>query len=74
MPDYLGSATQPRITSLPAREPSPSISVDFDGWILPKAGVAFVWVLESEVVRRRGERDISQPQSPVNTGLAGNRL
>ena len=34
----------------PPSEPTPSIALRFDGWILPKAGVAFVWVLEDEVV------------------------
>lgn len=34
---------------LPASGPTPSIALRFDGWILPKAGVAFVWVLDSEM-------------------------
>jgi hypothetical protein len=52
--DYITSARQPRVSRLPASDPTPSIEVGFDGWVLPKAGVAFVWVLEDEVraVRR----------------------
>ena len=34
---------------LPASGPTPSIALGFDGWILPKAGAAFVWVLEGEM-------------------------
>jgi hypothetical protein len=32
-----------------ATAPTPSIALRFDGWMLPKAGVAFVWVLEREI-------------------------
>jgi hypothetical protein len=49
MVDYIASATQPVISQTLATDPSPSVSVSFDGWVLPKAGVAFVWVLDSEM-------------------------
>jgi hypothetical protein len=48
--DYIASSMQPSLSRLPASEPTPSIALNFDGWILPKAGVAFVWVLEREMV------------------------
>lgn len=58
--DYIASARQPRIMrGGGATEPSPSIEIGFDGWVLPKAGVAFVWVLEQEMAgvdRGRGAR------------------
>jgi hypothetical protein len=47
--DYIASAERARISRTPADEPTPSIEIGFDGWVLPKAGVAFVWVLEDEV-------------------------
>jgi hypothetical protein len=47
--DYIASSTQPRVSRLPASGPTPSVDVSFDGWVLPKAGVAFVWVLDSEM-------------------------
>jgi hypothetical protein len=47
--DYIASSRQPGLTRLPPSEPTPSIGLQFDGWILHKAGVAFVWVLESEM-------------------------
>jgi hypothetical protein len=43
------SSRQPGLTRLSASEPTPSIGVSFDGWMLPKAGVAFVWVLQREM-------------------------
>jgi hypothetical protein len=47
--DYIAGAHQPRIAQLPASDPTPSVEVSFDNWVFPKGGVAFVWVLESEL-------------------------
>lgn len=47
--DYIASAARPTISQSAATDPSPSVAVTFDGWVLPKAGVAFVWVLEGEI-------------------------
>lgn len=46
--DYFSSARQPRVTRLPASGPTPSIELNLDGWVMPKAGVGFVWVLDGE--------------------------
>ena len=58
--DYIAGSSQPRLSRLPASGPTPSITVGFDGWILSKAGAAFVWVLEGElgaVPRQEGQLD-----------------
>lgn len=47
--DYIAAAKQPAISRVSAADPSPSVSLAFDGWVLPKAGVAFSWVLEREI-------------------------
>lgn len=47
--DYIASASRPAISQTAASDPSPTASVTFDGWVLPKSGVAFVWVLETEI-------------------------
>ena len=47
--DYIASSRDAGLSRLPASAPTPSIALRFDGWVLPKAGVGFVWVLESEV-------------------------
>ncbi|HEY3684230.1 MAG TPA: hypothetical protein VGL93_14435 [Streptosporangiaceae bacterium] len=52
MLDYIASAQEPRISRTPDSIPTRSAEVAFDGWVLPKAGVAFVWVLENEVSGR----------------------
>lgn len=52
--DFIASAQQPRILRSPASVPSPSVEIGFDGWIFPKSGVVFVWVLESEMHRAAG--------------------
>ena len=56
--DYLGDAAQSHLTQLPASDLTPSIEVSYDGWLLPKGGVAFVWVLDSELETsvQRGSR------------------
>jgi hypothetical protein len=46
--DYIAGADRARITSLPPTDPTPSVEVSFDGWVLPKGGVAFTWTLDSE--------------------------
>ena len=45
--DFIASASEPRIVRTP--EPALSVSVAFDGWVFPKSGVAFVWVLDEEL-------------------------
>lgn len=47
--DYIAAAKQPTISRVPADAPSPSVSLSFDGWIMPKGGAGFVWVLDDEV-------------------------
>lgn len=49
--DYIAGARRPRIAQLPASDPTPSVEISFDGWVFPKGGVAFVWVLEAELTR-----------------------
>jgi hypothetical protein len=47
--DYIASSRQPGPSRLEPTAPTPSIALRFDGWMLPKAGVGFVWVLEREM-------------------------
>lgn len=47
--DYIAGAQASRITQLPATDPTPSVEISFDGWVFPKGGVAFTWVLEREI-------------------------
>jgi hypothetical protein len=54
--DYIAGAGKPRITQLPASDPTPSVEISYDGWVFPKGGLAFVWVLESEVARRSASK------------------
>jgi hypothetical protein len=45
---YFGSAQRTRVTKVPGN----SVSVSFDGWVMPKGGVAFVWMVEGELGER----------------------
>jgi hypothetical protein len=47
--DYVASSRQPVLSRLPAAGSTPSIALRFDGWVMPKAAAAFVWVLEEEM-------------------------
>jgi hypothetical protein len=47
----IAGARQPQIAQLPANDPTPSVEIGCDGWVFPKGGVAFVWVLESELAK-----------------------
>jgi|SRR5579884_2340062 len=51
--DYIAGSSPPRIQSLPASDAVPSVQVAYDGWVFPKGGVAFVWVLEEEMSTQR---------------------
>jgi hypothetical protein len=47
--DFIASAQQPHTARSPKSLPGRSVSIGFDGWVFPKSGVAFVWVLEDEL-------------------------
>lgn len=49
--DFIASAQQPHTLRSPKSVPGRSVSISFDGWVFPKSGVAFVWVLEEEIGR-----------------------
>jgi hypothetical protein len=46
--DYFASNQQSRLEQTSADVPAKTIDVGFDGWVFPRSGVAFVWVLEDE--------------------------
>lgn len=48
--DFIASAQPTRITTAPKSIPAPSVELGFDGWVFPKSGVGFVWVLDAEMV------------------------
>ncbi|HEX3779763.1 MAG TPA: hypothetical protein VHX38_08835 [Pseudonocardiaceae bacterium] len=47
--DFIASSEPTRIDQTPASAPTRSIDIGFDGWIFPRSGVAFIWVLEDEM-------------------------
>jgi hypothetical protein len=46
--DFIAGAQAARVQRSPASVPTPNVSIDYAGWVFPRSGVAFVWVLESE--------------------------
>lgn len=51
--DMIASSTQSRVVRTPESVPTPSVAVGFDGWVFPRSGVVFVWVLEVELASGR---------------------
>ena len=49
--DYVAGARQHKISQLPAADPTPTVAVDFDGWVFPMGGVAFGWVFDAQVAK-----------------------
>ncbi|WP_160050484.1 hypothetical protein [Nocardiopsis sp. FR4] len=47
--DLIASAQKARISKSPASVPKLTVELGFDGWIFPRSGVVFVWVLEDEM-------------------------
>jgi hypothetical protein len=48
--DFIASSEDTRIDETPSSVPARTIDIGFDGWVFPRSGVAFVWVLEDELV------------------------
>lgn len=46
--DFIAGSQPTRVSRSPKDAP-PTISVRYDGWVFPKSGVAFSWVLEREM-------------------------
>lgn len=54
MLDFIASSQRSIITKTPPRVPGKTVGLEFDGWLLPKSGVIFVWTTEADLAR--GER------------------
>lgn len=51
--DYISSSAKARVSELPESTNAKVISLGYDGWVMPRAGVTFVWTLESEQTSTR---------------------
>lgn len=49
--DLVTSAAPVQVTELPRQADVRELAVDVNGWLLPRAGFAFVWTSESELIR-----------------------
>jgi hypothetical protein len=47
--DFIASSRKTRVSKTPESLPGKSVAVEFDGWVFPRSGVAFVWALEEEI-------------------------
>lgn len=50
---FFASAEPTRLMASPPTVPTPRVEIGFDGWVLPRSGVALIWTLEHETNARR---------------------
>ncbi|MGQ0572912.1 MAG: hypothetical protein ACT4RN_01765 [Pseudonocardia sp.] len=64
MLDFIASSQKSIITKTPPRVPGKTVGLEFDGWLMPKSGVVFVWTTEADLAHSRGEpdTDVSKPR------------
>ncbi|MEV6254656.1 hypothetical protein AB0L97_15510 [Nocardia sp. NPDC051911] len=53
--DFIASSHKTVVTKSPETVPGRTIGLQFDGWVMPRSGVAFVWVKNDEAHRAGGE-------------------
>lgn len=46
--DFISSTRRARVSEAPDVAGVKKYTMSYDGWVLPRAGVAFVWILEDE--------------------------
>ena len=46
--DFISSTRRARVSEAPDVAGAKKYTMSYDGWVLPRAGVAFVWILEDE--------------------------
>jgi hypothetical protein len=49
--DFIAGSQPTRVSRSPKDTSPPTVSVRYDGWVFPKSGVAFAWVLEREMTK-----------------------
>ncbi|MFB8776854.1 hypothetical protein [Streptomyces broussonetiae] len=55
--DFIASAEAAQVAETPSSVPARSVDISFDGWIFPRSGVAFVWVLDQEIASSKRNKD-----------------
>jgi hypothetical protein len=51
MLDFIASSQKSIVTKTPPQVPGKTVGLEFDGWLLPKSGVVFVWTTEADLAR-----------------------
>ncbi len=50
--EFLAGPQATRISRMPGTDGQGNVSISYDGWVFPKSGIAFCWVLERELAKR----------------------
>jgi hypothetical protein len=62
--DFIASAEPTRLAQTPASVSTPAVEVGFDGWVWPRSGVVFGWMLEEEMHTARPDPDHHEQVAP----------
>ncbi|ACY20727.1 hypothetical protein Gbro_1446 [Gordonia bronchialis DSM 43247] len=46
---FIASSKQVRSHAMPPSVPEKTVSIGFDGWVMPKQGIVAVWILSTEL-------------------------
>lgn len=66
--DFISSTRRARVSEAPDVAGVKKYTMSYDGWVLPRAGVAFVWILEDEELGGSGQTREVRSLSPRNAG------
>ena len=57
MLDFIASSQRSIVTKTPPTVPGKVVGLEFDGWLMPKSGVAFIWTAQSDLEHQRSATD-----------------
>lgn len=57
MLDFIASSQKSIVTKTPPQVPGKTVGLEFDGWLMPKSGVVFVWTTAADLARTAASAD-----------------
>lgn len=60
MLDFIASSQKGIVTKTPPRVPGKTVGLEFDGWMLPKSGVVFVWTTDNDLARTASRHSVQR--------------
>jgi hypothetical protein len=74
MLDFIASSQRSVVTKTPPQVPGKTVGLGFDGWLLPKSGVIFVWTTAADLQRSgSGQQPVDRTDATTNVRTRGRR-